>query len=103
MDARGFGRRGEQSNVELLVARALGLVALLLNLFGIFTLLSGLGDWVALLLLVIGIFAGVISVKITSKRKVRTSLNHQRRSAADYFLLFTIVILLIANFAGWLQ
>lgn len=103
MDARGFGRRGKQSNSELFIARLLGLIALLANLFGIFTLLSGLGDWLALILIGFGIVSGLISVKITSRRKVRTSLNKQARSAADYSLLVALIGLLVANFAGWLR
>lgn len=103
MDARGFGRRGKQSNSELFIARLLGLIALLANLFGIFTLLSGLGDWLALILIGFGIVSGLVSVKITSRRKVRTSLNKQARSAADYSLLVALIGLLVANFAGWLR
>ena len=103
MDARGFGRRGNQTTAELLFARALGLVALLANLFGIFTLLSGLGDWIALLLIGTGLIAGLASIRITSRRMVRTSLNQQRRGIGDYILLVLLASLLIANFAGWLR
>ena len=103
MDARGFGRRGNQTTAELLFARTLGLVALLANLFGIFTLLSGLGDWIALLLISTGLIAGLASIRITSRRMVRTSLNKQHRGVGDYILLVLLAALLVANFAGWLR
>lgn len=103
MDARGFGRRGQQSNRELITARLLGLLGLLLNLFGIFVLLSGLGAMTAIGLLTAGVASGIASVRITSRRKVRTNLVKQSRGWLDYLLITGLAALLIANFAGWLR
>lgn len=103
MDARGFGRRGNQSNGELILARTLGLLGLLLNLFGIFILLSGFGGGIALLLILLGLVTAAISVRITSRRKVRTNLIEQGRSALDYAIYLLIAALLVANFVGWLR
>jgi energy-coupling factor transport system permease protein len=103
MDARGFGRRGKQTPGELLTARLIGLVGLLLNLFGIFFLLSGLGSLMALALIAAGILSGFISVRITSRRKVRTNLVKQQRVPLDYLAAAGLVALLVANFAGWLR
>jgi len=103
MDARGFGRRGQQSAKELLAARLLGLAALLLNLIGIFTLLSALGSPLALGLICAGIVCGVSSVRITSRRKVRTNLVKQVRGPVDYSVFAVLLLLLVANFAGWLR
>lgn len=103
MDARGFGRRGQQSNRELITARLLGLCGLLLNLFGIFVLLSGLGAITAIGLLTAGIASGFVSVRITSRRKVRTNLVKQSRGWLDYLVMAFLAALLIANFAGWLR
>ncbi|MFM6978203.1 MAG: energy-coupling factor transporter transmembrane component T [Micrococcales bacterium] len=103
MDARGFGRRGNQTNSELILARALGLAGLTLNLVGIFLLLSGFGSYLALGLVVIGISCGAFSVRLTSRRKVRTNLVSQKRTILDYWILASIIVLLVANFAGWLR
>jgi energy-coupling factor transport system permease protein len=103
MDARGFGRRGEQSASELLTARVLGLLGLLLNLFGIFILLSGFGTQMALALIGLGILSAAIGVRITSRRKVRTNLTKQSRGPLDYLILAALLALLTANFAGWLR
>lgn len=103
MDARGFGRRGQQSNRELITARLLGLIGLLLNLIGIFVLLSGLGAITAIGLLTTGIACGFLSVRITSRRKVRTNLVKQNRGWIDYLIITALAALLIANFAGWLR
>jgi energy-coupling factor transport system permease protein len=103
MDARGFGRRGQQSNRELITARLLGLLGLLLNLFAIFVLLSGLGAMTAIGLLTAGVASGIVSVRITSRRKVRTNLVKQSRGWLDYLVITGLAALLIANFAGWLR
>lgn len=103
MDARGFGRRGLQSPRELLLARSLGLLGLLLNLFGIFILLSGFGSYVAFALIAVGLASAAISVRITSRRKVRTNLVKQSRTSIDYLIVAVLVALLAANFAGWLR
>ena len=103
MDARGFGRRGQQSPTELITARLLGLFALILNLIGIFILLSGFSFTVAILCIGIGLLVGVISIRITSRRKIRTNLSHQSRTVADYVIAFLLAALVIANFAGWLR
>ena len=103
MDARGFGRRGNQSNSELILARTLGLLGLLLNLFGIFILLSGFGSGIALLLILLGLVTAAISVRITSRRKVRTNLIAERRTALDYAIYLLLAALLVVNFVGWLR
>lgn len=103
MDARGFGRRGNQSKRELLLARSLGLAGLILNLIGIFILLSGFGSSLALLLILAGLITATISVRITSRRKIRTNLIKQPRTAIDYAILVCLVALVSANFLGWLR
>lgn len=103
MDARGFGRRGDQSRRELLVARSLGLAGLLSNLVGIFILLSGFGAYLALGLIVLGIAGAAVSIRLTSRRKVRTNLIKQQRTPVDYLIAIALAALLVANFAGWLR
>jgi energy-coupling factor transport system permease protein len=99
MDARGFGRRAQQSARELITARVLGLVGLTLNLIGVFILLSGFSAPLALGLLLLGLASAAFSVRITSRRNARTSIARSRRTAIDYALLAACAIALVANFS----
>ncbi len=103
MDARGFGRRGNQTQIELVVARLSSLFGLLLNLIGIFILLSGFSFNLAMGLIAIGLAIGAYSIRLTSRRKIRTNLNQQARTVFDYLIMLGLLLLLIANFAGWLR
>ncbi len=103
MDARGFGRRGNQTQIELVVARLSSLFGLLLNLIGIFILLSGFSFNLAMGLIAIGLAIGAYSIRLTSRRKIRTNLNQQARTVFDYLIMMGLLLLLIANFAGWLR
>lgn len=100
MDARGFGRRSTQSATELVAARAIGLAALVLNLVGIFILLSGFNVALALALLAAGLVAAAISVRITSKRNVRTSIGRTARTSLDFAVYVACAAALVVNFAG---
>ena len=100
MDARGFGRRSTQSTTELIAARSIGLGALVLNLVGIFILLSGFNVALALALVAGGLVAAAVSVRITSRRNVRTSIGRTARTALDYALYSACLVALVFNFAG---
>ena len=99
MDARGFGRRTSQSKSEVAFARTLGLLGLLLNLIGVFVLLSGFGVATALALLIVGLASAATSVRLTSRRNARTSIARQNRTAIDMFIYVACAVALIVNFA----
>jgi energy-coupling factor transport system permease protein len=99
MDARGFGRRTSQSKSEIAIARTLGLLGLLLNLIGVFLLLSGFGVATALALLIVGLAGAATSVRLTSRRNARTSIARQSRTAIDIFIFVVCAVALIVNFA----
>ena len=98
MDARGFGRRAEQSKREIAVMRSLGLLGLLLNLIGIFILLGGFPIAIAMLLLVIGLASSATSVRMTSRRNLRTSISRQTRTAIDITVYVICAVALLLNF-----
>lgn len=100
MDARGFGRKSEQSAVELFVARALGLVALLAMTIAIFTLLSGFAPVISLSVLATAIALSLVSVRLTSKRNARTSIARSSRSIVDYAVLAACTLGLVAHFSS---
>jgi energy-coupling factor transport system permease protein len=99
MDARGFGRKSTQSKGELLLARVLGLLALLAITMGVFVLLSGFSAPAAMTLLAIGAVTSVISVRITSRRNARTSIARTARTPIDFAVIAACAVLLIAHFA----
>jgi len=99
MDARGFGRKSLQSKGELLLARLLGLQALLAITVGVFTLLSGFSPTAALVLLLVGVVTSFISVRITSKRNKRTSISRTARTWVDFVVLIICGTGLALNFA----
>ena len=100
MDARGFGRRTSQSAREVAIARTLGLLALLLNLIGIFILLSGFSTIAALGLLLAGLLAAAISVRLTSRRNSRTSIARSSRGVIDVLIYVVCALALVINFAS---
>lgn len=99
MDARGFGRRAQQSASEIAFARILGLVGLSLNLIGIFILLGGFSAPMALTLLVAGLACAAVSVRMTSRKNVRTSIVRIRRTSVDYALLLACLAAVATNFS----
>lgn len=100
MDARGFGRRSEQSAAELIVARALGLVAVVALIIGIFTLLSGFAPTLAMVILVGAIASALVSVRITSRRNARTSIARTARTSIDWIVLGLCLLGLLAHFSA---
>lgn len=103
MDTRGFGRRTIPSASQVALIRALGLLGLVLNLVGIFVLLSGFSVPFALTLLLIGITSSFISVRLSSKQNTRTSIARQSRTSADAVIYLICGVALIANFWWVLQ
>lgn len=98
MDARGFGRRTLQSTSQVAFIRSLGLLGLLLNLIGIFILLSGFSLTFALILLLIGVAASFVSVRLSSRQNTRTSIARQSRTSADLLIYALCAIALASNF-----
>lgn len=100
MDARGFGRKSNQSKGELLLARLLGLQSLLAITVGVFTLLSGFSPLAALVLLALGVVTAFISVRITSRRNSRTSISRTSRTVLDFVVLIPCAAVMLLNFAS---
>jgi energy-coupling factor transport system permease protein len=100
MDARGFGRKSSQSKGELLRARLLGLLSLLVITVGVFTLLSGFSPIAALVLLSAGVVTSLISVRMTSRRNARTSISRTSRTLIDFAVLAVCLAALLVNFAS---
>lgn len=102
MDARGFGRRGELSRLELISARVSSLAAVALFTIGSFLLLTGSPKPIAIVVICIGLASTILTIKLNSKTQIRTRYQPESFGPVD-IALWVISIGLIAFVAlGWL-
>lgn len=87
MDARGFGRSGSLSRKEVITARLSALTSVVLILIGSFLLLLGNSQLTSLVLILIAIVASWVSIRITSRAKIRTRLEKLRFRPLDYAIV----------------
>lgn len=100
MDARGFGRKGQMTNFQIKLARASSLSAITLLAIGSFMLLSGGIQVFGLSLIVAGLVATFISVKITSKANIRTRYEPTKFSSTDWLLIALGIALVVSALSG---
>lgn len=102
MDARGFGRRGQLTRFQLLLARGSALSAIALLTIGSFLLLMGASVFAALLILAIGISSAFITVRINSSAHIRTQYKKRKLVLSDYFAIAFTAIAVGLGLIGWL-
>jgi hypothetical protein len=102
MDSRGFGRRGDLSKSVVLVARLSSLLAVAFLSIGSFALLVGQTQMLGWALIVIGIVASFVTIRINSKSQIRTRFEPVKLSFFDALLLTLSAASLIAVIFGWL-
>jgi energy-coupling factor transport system permease protein len=100
MDSRGFGRRGDLSKSVVLVARLSSLLAVAFLSIGSFALLIGQTQMLGWALIVIGIVASFVTIRINSKSQIRTRFEPVKLSFFDALLLTLSAALLIAAIFG---
>lgn len=98
MDARGFGRRGKQSAAQRVTARLLALGGLSINLIGIYLLLTE-GGLLALAAICAGLLMAAASIRLTARRKVRTTYSKQPRNWRDVFLYLASMLIVLSGVA----
>lgn len=86
MDARGFGRRGQLSKSQILASRSLSLGGILLITFGSYFLLATNLQGFALVLFAVGVTALAVTIRIASRRHLRTRYRRQKPSWKDFAL-----------------
>jgi energy-coupling factor transport system permease protein len=101
MDARGFGRRGELSPRELFIARSSSLVGIALLGIGSFLLLAGGTQVIALALIVLGLAASYLMIRLNSKAKIRTRYQPERFGMQDFAVLLIAIVIPAASIVGW--
>lgn len=88
MDSRGFGRRGHLSNSQVALGRALSLGGILLILIATYFLLATNATAFAVSLIVTGVVALFFTIRLASRRNLRTRFRKQKPRARDALVAF---------------
>lgn len=83
MDSRGFGRRGHLSNSQVVLGRALSLGGILLILIATYFLLATNATAFAVSLIATGVVALFFTIRLASRRNLRTRFRKQKPRARD--------------------
>jgi energy-coupling factor transport system permease protein len=101
MSARGFGRKGDRSNFQVIGARLLAFAAICLIITGAALLLfSPEQQSVHLVLIAIGLVAAAISIRLSSARATITRYRKEPWRVGDLVILGFSAILVFLAFAG---
>jgi energy-coupling factor transport system permease protein len=101
MSARGFGRKGNRSNFQVIGARLLAFAAICLIITGSALLLfSPDQQSVHLLVIALGLLAAAISVKLSSARATITRYRKEPWRIGDLAILLISTLLFFLAFAG---
>jgi energy-coupling factor transport system permease protein len=96
MDARGFGRTGNLTRVQQQASRVLSLGGMLLVVIASYFLLATNSQALAVSLLVAGVIALAITVRIASRRSLRTRYRRQNPGTKDFFVGVLAVTAVVA-------
>lgn len=103
MSARGFGRTGEKTITSGKRLRALSIAALILSVISIFLILTlGLFHGLSTGSLMLSLGLSVLSIKISARQQIRTTLNRQKFRVWDFLLLFIGIACFIVVSRGWI-
>ena len=83
MDSRGFGRRGQLTRAQVLLGRVLSLGGLLLILIATYFLLATNATTIAVSLIATGVVALFFTIRVASRRNLRTRFRKQKPRARD--------------------
>lgn len=100
MDSRGFGRRGQLSQAQIIGARLSSLFAVGLLSVGSFALLVGKDQSAGAIIIGFGLVASFLTVRISSKAQIRTRFEPLRFQPFDGFILLVSLALVIVAVVG---
>jgi len=104
MSARGFGRKGNRSNAQVLGARLLAFSGICLIVTGsAFLLFSPDQQVLDLTLLILGLALAVISIRLSSARATITRYRKEPWRKGDAVLLIASIALVVLAFGGVLR
>jgi len=102
MDARGFGRRADQSAARLLVSRAVSLGAVCAIAIGAYLLLATVQTaLLGLSLIGLGLIGIVATLRLSSAAHLRTRYRKQSLGLSDAVILALAALVSVAAFSGW--
>lgn len=101
MSARGFGRKGNRTSLQLRLTRASTFLTLTLLTVGVAMLLfSSAQQFVDLVIIFAGLILAGVTFKLSSTRTTRTKYIVQRWHIADLVLVLLASLVLLAAFSG---
>lgn len=104
MSARGFGRRGNRTSLQLLTTRISSSVTLILLTVGVAMLLFSPAEQIIdLTVIAVGLLSAFVTVRVSSNRSTRTRFIVQRWQIADLIVIITSGLFLVASFSGVLS
>ena len=102
MDARGFGRRGQQTKLQRGLARGASVASIVFELVGCYLLLATVGmTGIAVALIAIGVALTIVALRLSSLGSVRTRFKPQRFGWIDWLLVALASTLVAASLLGW--
>ena len=101
MSARGFGRKGNRTKVQVIGARLLAFIAICLIVTGAaFLLFSPEQQILELVLLGVGLVLAVISIRLSSARATITRYRKEPWRLGDAIILVIAIVLMVLAFGG---
>ena len=102
MDARGFGRRGDQSATRLLLTRTVSLGAVCAITIGTYLLLAtAQTGFLGLSVIGLGLVGIIAMLRLTSAVHLRTRYRKQPLTLSDFAILALATLIAVSAFAGW--
>jgi energy-coupling factor transport system permease protein len=103
MEARGFGRQGSLTSAQARMSRATSLLSVLAASTGSYLLLATPQVTAALSLLALAVFAMLTTLKITSKRNLRSKYSPTVWQPQDFVILGLCLLVIISAASRWWQ
>jgi energy-coupling factor transport system permease protein len=104
MSTRGFGRTSEMSKNEVFWVKSCSLASLALFVIGAFLVLTlGLLQPASITTLVTGLLLSVVSLKISSRKQIRTKLKQRKFQFVDLIALAAPAACFFAAAQGWIS
>lgn len=103
MDARGFGRRGTLTQVQVGLARASSLLAISAFGIGSYLILTSTEIWVASLVLTSGFLALIVNLRLARIGRIKTNYSQQRLAPADIPVLAVALSIAALSIGGVLK
>lgn len=103
MSARGFGRTVEKSTTSGKWLRALSIAALIFSVIATFLILTlGLFNAISATTLLLSLGLAVLSIRISARQQIRTTLHRQKLGVPDFILLLFGIAFFFAVSRGWI-